>query len=351
MSAIGRLARVLFALCLLLAFSGCVVAADHSSAVETTMRERLVEQGMSARVAARLADENAFIGMVMLRGGEKASPKDLAARAQVLGEALGSVIGETYLSYGQKEIPLVTAAMMNAVRAGIPPQVLAGMFKAMAKNDYPVGRAVSLMHEVSDATGSAGLRDYGVGLCKNIELAAAKKRPYGELQKQVLVAVKLQKALTQQTLLAQAREAEQLRKKAAIANAKKMRSGGSDSGGKDGKTTTGVSASAAGSGVSAGRGEAAGASASGSPSDSGASSGSGSGSSGGAAGSDGAAGSGGNSSGSGSEGSGSGSSGGSDASGGDSSGSGNSDSGNSGGSSGGAGGSDSSDGAGNGDTK
>ena len=208
MMTIRRLERVLSVFCLMIVFLGSALAADYQSVVEKTMKNKLLEHGMSMRIATRLANENAFIGMVMLRGIEKVESKELTVRAQAVGNALGNVIGVSYLSYGEKDIPLVTAAMMNAARSGIPPQVLADMFKAMAKNDYPVNKAVSLMHDVSEVTRNSGLRDYGVGLCKNIETAAAKKRPYGDLQKQIVVAAKLQKTLNQQVLLAQAKEAE-----------------------------------------------------------------------------------------------------------------------------------------------
>ncbi len=365
MMAIRRLVRVVSVFCLMIAFWGSALAADYQSVVEKTMKSKLLEHGMSMRMATRLANENAFIGMVMLRGIEKAESKELTVRAQAVGSALGNVIGVSYLSYGEKDIPLVTAAMMNAARSGIPPQVLADMFKAMAKNDYPVHKAVSLMHDVSEVTRNSGLRDYGVGLCKNIETAAAKKRPYGDLQKQIVVAAKLQKTLNQQILLAQAKEAENLKKKEAQALAKKMRSGnGSDgdrkSGGLSASSGSGsrpgnggiAAASAAGSGV-AGKGSSSGSgssgSASGSAGDSSGSSASGSSSEG--SGSSGGADSAGDSSGSGASGSsseGSGNSGGGSGSAGDSSGSASEGSGNSGGGSDSAGGSS---GSGAADTK
>ena len=317
MMAIRRLVRVLSVFCLMIVFLGSALAADYQSVVEKTMKNKLLEHGMSMRIATRLANENAFIGMVMLRGIEKAESKELTVRAQAVGSALGNVIGVSYLSYGEKDIPLVTAAMMNAARSGIPPQVLADMFKAMAKNDYPVTKAVSLMHDVSEVTRNSGLRDYGVGLCKNIETAAAKKRPYGDLQKQIVVAAKLQKTLNQQVLLAQAKEAENLKKKEAQALAKKTRGGnGSDGDRKSG----GITAS---SGLSskpgnAGTATASATSGSGAAGDSSGSGASGSGSSGTGSGSSGT----GDSSGSGSSGTGSGNSGTGDSSGSGSSGTG-----------------------------
>ena len=311
MMAIRRLVRVLSVFCLMIVFLGSALAADYQSVVEKTMKNKLLEHGMSMRIATRLANENAFIGMVMLRGIEKVESKELTVRAQAVGSALGNVIGVSYLSYGEKDIPLVTAAMMNAARSGIPPQVLADMFKAMAKNDYPVNKAVSLMHDVSEVTRNSGLRDYGVGLCKNIETAAAKKRPYGDLQKQIVVAAKLQKTLNQQVLLAQAKEAEKLKKKEAQALAKKTRGGN----GSDGDRKSGGMSASSGSGSQPGSGGIAAASAGGS----GASGkGSGSGSSGTGSGSSGTS----DSSGSGSSGTGSESSGASDSSGSGSSGTG-----------------------------
>ena len=329
--AIRRLVRVVSVFCLMIAFWGSALAADYQSVVEKTMKSKLLEHGMSMRMATRLANENAFIGMVMLRGIEKAESKELTVRAQAVGSALGNVIGVSYLSYGEKDIPLVTAAMMNAARSGIPPQVLADMFKAMAKNDYPVYKAVSLMHDVSEVTRNSGLRDYGVGLCKNIETAAAKKRPYGDLQKQIVVAAKLQKTLNQQILLAQAKEAENLKKKEAQALAKKMRSGN----GSDGDRKSGGLSASSGSGSRPGNGGIAAASAAGSGV-AGKGSSSGSGSSGSASGS---AGDSSGSSASGSSSEGSGNSGGGSGSAGDSSGSASEGSGNSGGGSDSAGGS------------
>ena len=303
MMTIRRLVRVLSVFCLMIVFLGSALAADYQSVVEKTMKNKLLEHGMSMRIATRLANENAFIGMVMLRGIEKIESKELTVRAQAVGSALGNVIGVSYLSYGEKDIPLVTAAMMNAARSGIPPQVLADMFKAMAKNDYPVNKAVSLMHDVSEVTRNSGLRDYGVGLCKNIETAAAKKRPYGDLQKQIVVAAKLQKTLNQQVLLAQAKEAEKLKKKEAQALAKKTRGGN----GSDGDRKSGGMSASSGSGSQPGSGGIAAASAGGSgASGKGSSSGSGSESSGNSGGASGAAG---DSPGSGSSGTGSGSSG------------------------------------------
>ena len=308
MTAIRRLMRVFSVFCLMIVFLGSALAADYQSVVEKTMKNKLLEHGMSMRIATRLANENAFIGMVMLRGIEKTESKELTVRAQAVGSALGNVIGISYLSYGEKDIPLVTAAMMNAARSGIPPLVLADMFKAMAKNDYPVTKAVSLMHDVSEVTRNSGLRDYGVGLCKNIETAAVKKRPYGDLQKQIVVAAKLQKTLNQQVLLAQAKEAENLKKKEAQALAKKMRSGN----GSDGDRKSGGMSASSGSGSQPGNGGIAAASAGGSgASGKGSSSGTGSGSSGTS-----------DSSGTGSSGTGSGSSGTSDSSGSGSSGTG-----------------------------
>ena len=303
MMTIRRLVRVLSVFCLMIVFLGSALAADYQSVVEKTMKNKLLEHGMSMRIATRLANENAFIGMVMLRGIEKVESKELTVRAQAVGSALGNVIGVSYLSYGEKDIPLVTAAMMNAARSGISPQVLADMFKAMAKNDYPVNKAVSLMHDVSEVTRNSGLRDYGVGLCKNIETAAAKKRPYGDLQKQIVVAAKLQKTLNQQVLLAQAKEAEKLKKKEAQALAKKTRGGN----GSDGDRKSGGMSASSGFGSQPGKGGIAAASAGGSgASGKGSSSGSGSESSGNSGGASGAAG---DSPGSGSSGSGSESSG------------------------------------------
>ena len=339
MMAIRRLVRVLSVFCLMIVFLGSALAADYQSVVEKTMKSKLLEHGMSMRIATRLANENAFIGMVMLRGIEKVESKELTVRAQAVGNALGNVIGVSYLSYGEKDIPLVTAAMMNAARSGIPPQVLADMFKAMAKNDYPVTKAVSLIHDVSEVTRNSGLRDYGVGLCKNIETAAAKKRPYGDLQKQIVVAAKLQKTLNQQVLLAQAKEAENLKKKEAQALAKKTRGGN----GSDGDRKSGGMSASSGFGSQPGKGGIAAASAGGSgASGKGSSSGSGSESSGNSGGASGAAG---DSPGSGSSGSGSESSGNGggasgaagDNSGSGSSGSGSESSGNGGGASGAAG--------------
>ena len=300
MMTIRRLVRVLSVFCLMIVFLGSALAADYQSVVEKTMKNKLLEHGMSMRIATRLANENAFIGMVMLRGIEKVESKELTVRAQAVGSALGNVIGVSYLSYGEKDIPLVTAAMMNAARSGIPPQVLADMFKAMAKNDYPVTKAVSLIHDVSEVTRNSGLRDYGVGLCKNIETAAAKKRPYGDLQKQIVVAAKLQKTLNQQVLLAQAKEAENLKKKEAQALAKKTRGGN----GSDGDRKSGGMSASSGSGSQPGSGGIAAASASGSAA-SGKGSTSGTGSSGTGAGSSGT----GDTSGTGSSGTGTGSSG------------------------------------------
>ena len=140
-------------------------------------------------------------------------------------------------------------------------------------------------------------------ICKNIETAAAKKRPYGDLQKQIVVAAKLQKTLNQQVLLAQAKEAEKLKKKEAQALAKKTRGGN----GSDGDRKSGGMSASSGFGSQPGKGGIAAASAGGSgASGKGSSSGSGSESSGNSGGASGAAG---DSSGSGSSGTGSGSSG------------------------------------------
>ena len=53
--AIRRLVRVLSVFCLMIVFLGSALAADYQSVVEKTMKNKLLEHGMSMRIATRLA--------------------------------------------------------------------------------------------------------------------------------------------------------------------------------------------------------------------------------------------------------------------------------------------------------
>ena len=291
-----------------------LAAQKNEDVILHSMQESLQANGLSPRTASKLAQENVFIGMVMLRTADK---NVLQPTAQKVGASLGQVIASTYLSYGEKAIPRAVSAMMNATRSGMAPEMLAKTYRAMAKKDYPLDKTVALIHGISEVAMSVSFRDGGVALGSALAASIEKDKPYVELQKQVLYASKLQDTLTKRTQLA---KAQQEKKKADYAR-KRSQGGGGGGGGASSNPSGGSLSSGNASAASASNsGPGAGSSQNGGTSAGGGSS-AGSGNSGGSSGGDASGGNSGGSSGGDASGGNSGGSSGGDASGGNSGGS------------------------------
>lgn len=232
--------------CSILLCQSPVVASTLEGVVEENMRASLTERGLDERLAVKISRQYVFMGTVMINKTQFASENEhdillnLAART---GGALGAVLADSYLIYGETKLQETASVMMHSARAGVFPEVASRTFSELAKNGYAFDATVSIVHDASELVRALRMPDGGEVMCARIMSLAGKNEPVGSLKNDIelLARKEVQK---QKTLLAK-KEAERKKKEARGGNGERSLTASNGNGASSGNASRGGTGAAA----------------------------------------------------------------------------------------------------------
>ena len=209
-----RLLTVLVALLLaMLVLPSFAVAYDIEGTIEKSMTDSLLSAGLDEITSLRIARQYMFIGTVMIGKTQLSTASEgdaLFTEAEEIGLALGRALAGAKLVYGDSKLEEIAWVMMKSVRAGVPADMAAGTFVALAGNSYTFDAAVSVLDRVAEVVRSIRMQDAGKALCYRIQSLAGDNVSVGAIEKEILVTVRTEK--NKQARILAKKEAERLKR-------------------------------------------------------------------------------------------------------------------------------------------
>lgn len=138
-----------------------------SELVEGSLRDALIEHGISPLEASELSSRYAFIGSMMtssIRRGASEGAGEALDNISDAGAALGSAIGVMINVYGRADLQELVSVMLLTSRAGIAPKITSQLFAAAAYAGHDVESALKILGDTAETFRQLQANDLGMSI-------------------------------------------------------------------------------------------------------------------------------------------------------------------------------------------
>lgn len=158
------------------------------SVVAESMKDAMIERGVSEDDAERISKRYVFFGVVMINRSQYGEFGDvvLSADAQEAGALLGGALAASHGAYGDESFDETASMMLLASRGGLDRRAAVDLFSIMAASGFDHKDACATIAEAVEHVRSLAPKDRGRELCETLAESAERGEGREELSAMIV---------------------------------------------------------------------------------------------------------------------------------------------------------------------